>query len=142
MRKDLDDEGLGQNKVLYSSLGVKLPMINYYACSLTLFALGRQISGYPPASGSRTALTRIPPSCLFLVPSFGTFFNTFRWSPLFPLCRELDCWLGYGWSGINERRRCCWLVGVFVIELVEQPLKVLYRGGRFLGILFLHISFP
>ena len=31
LRKDLDNKGLGQNKVLYSSLGVELLMVNYYA---------------------------------------------------------------------------------------------------------------
>ena len=31
--KNLDDKGLGQNKVLYSSSGVKLPMVNYHANS-------------------------------------------------------------------------------------------------------------
>ena len=44
-------------------------MVNYYAGSLILPAPGRQISGPPPASGSRTALTRIPPCHLFLVTS-------------------------------------------------------------------------
>ena len=44
-------------------------MVNYHAGSLALPAPGRQISGYPPASGSRTTLTRIPPCRLFLVAS-------------------------------------------------------------------------
>ena len=43
---------------------------NYHASSPAApFAPGRQISGYPPASGSRTTLTRIPPCRLFLVAS-------------------------------------------------------------------------
>ena len=67
--RDLDDKGLGQNKVLCSFSGVELPIVNYHASSLTLPAPGRQISDYLPASGSRTALTRIPPCRLFLVAS-------------------------------------------------------------------------
>ena len=68
-RKDLDDKGLGQNKVLCSSSGVKLLIVNYHAGFPALPAPGRQISGYLPASGSRTTLTRIPPYYLFLVAS-------------------------------------------------------------------------
>ena len=41
-----------------------------YTGSSALSAPGRQISSYPPASGSRTALTRIPLCRLFLVASF------------------------------------------------------------------------
>ena len=45
-------------------------MVNYYAGSpAALPAPGRQISGYLPASGSRTTLTRISLYCLFLVAS-------------------------------------------------------------------------
>ena len=70
MIRDLDDKGLGQNKVLCSSSGVELLMVNYHAGSPALPAPGRQISGYPPASGSRTTLTRIPLCHLFLIASF------------------------------------------------------------------------
>ena len=69
-RKDLDDKGIGQSKVLCSSSGVELPMINYHAGFLPLSASGKQISGYPPASGSnRTTLAWTPPCHLFLVAS-------------------------------------------------------------------------
>ena len=45
-------------------------MVNYYAGSpAALPVLGRQISGYPPDSGSRSTLTRTPPFRLFLVAS-------------------------------------------------------------------------
>ena len=44
-------------------------MVNYHAGSPALPAPGRQISGYPPASGSKTTLTRIPPCYLFLIAS-------------------------------------------------------------------------
>ena len=45
-------------------------MVNYHAGSPAASpAPGRQISGYPPASGSRTTLTRTPPCHLFLVDS-------------------------------------------------------------------------
>ena len=69
MIRDLDDKRLGQNKVLYSSSRVKLLIVNYHTGSPALPAPGKQISGYPPASGSRTTLTRIPPYHLFLVAS-------------------------------------------------------------------------
>ena len=45
----------------------------HHAGSPALPAPGRQIFGYPPASGSRTALTRIPSCRLFLVASLGVF---------------------------------------------------------------------
>ena len=45
-------------------------MVNYHAGSLAvLSAPERQISGYPPASASRTTLTRISLCRLFLVAS-------------------------------------------------------------------------
>ena len=71
MRRDLDDEGLGQNKVLCSFSGVELPMVNSYAGFLALPVPGKQISGYLPTSGSRTTLTQIPPCRLFLITSLG-----------------------------------------------------------------------
>ena len=106
MIRELDDKGLGQNKVLCSSSGVKLLMINYHAGSLALPAPGRQISGSPPASGFRTTLTRILPCLLFLVASslspfpcrlflvasLGALLSASCWSPSFSLCRQLDCW--------------------------------------------------
>ena len=54
--------------------GVKLPMVNYHVGFPTLPAPGRQISGYPPTSGSRTALTQIPPYRLFFVASLWRVF--------------------------------------------------------------------
>ena len=75
--KDLVDEGLGQNKVLYSSSGVELPIINYHTGSSTLPVPGRQICGYSPTSGSRTTLTRIPPCCFFLVASLSALCSSF-----------------------------------------------------------------
>ena len=65
----MNDRGLGQNKVLYSFSRVELPMVNYHAGFPTLSAPGRQIFGFLPASGSRTALTRIPLCRLFFVAS-------------------------------------------------------------------------
>ena len=41
----------------------------HYSGSPALPTPERQIFGYPPASGSRIALTWIPPCCLFLVAS-------------------------------------------------------------------------
>ena len=43
-------------------------MVNYHVGSPAALAVpGRQISGYPPASGSRITLTRISLCCLFFV---------------------------------------------------------------------------
>ena len=45
-------------------------MVNYHAgFPAALSAPGRQISGYPPVSGSRTTLTQIPSCHFFLVAS-------------------------------------------------------------------------
>ena len=51
LMKDLDDKRLDQNKVLYSSSEVELPMVNYHVGSAALPVPGKQISGYSPASG-------------------------------------------------------------------------------------------
>ena len=101
MRRDLDDKGLDQNKVLYSSSGAELPMVNYYIDSPTLPTPGRQISGYPPASGFKTTLTRISLSRLFFVASFGALLSAPCWLSSFSLCGELDYWLGHGQSGVQ-----------------------------------------
>ena len=62
LMRDLDNKVLGQNKVLCSCLEFKLPIVNYHAGFPALPASERQISGYPPASGARTALTWIASS--------------------------------------------------------------------------------
>ena len=90
LRRDLDDEGLGQNKVLCSFSRVELPMVNYHAGFLTLPAPRKQISGYPPASGSRTVLTQISPCRLFFITSLVAFLSAFCLASLFLLCRELN----------------------------------------------------
>ena len=96
LMRDLDDKRHSQNKVLCSFSRVELPMVNYHTGFLALPALERRISSYPPASDPRTVLTRISPYRLFLVASFGTLLSAFCWSPLFPLCKQQDCWLGHG----------------------------------------------
>ena len=69
-RRDLDDKGLGQNKVLCSSSGVELPMVK-----LPLQAPRRSLrqGDRSPTSrrllALRTTLTRISPCRLFLVAS-------------------------------------------------------------------------
>ena len=95
-KRDLVDEGLDQNKVLYSLLRVKLLIVNYHAGSLTLPALGRQISGYLSVSGFRTTLTRISLCRFFLVALLNVFLSAFYRLSSFSLCGELDCWLGHG----------------------------------------------
>ena len=71
LKRDFDDKRLGQSKVLCCSSRVELLIVNYYADFPALSAPERQISGYPPASGSsRTTLTRTPPCRLCLVTSF------------------------------------------------------------------------
>ena len=76
MKRDLDYEKLDQNKVLWDFSKVELLMVNHHAGSPTLSVPGRQISGYPPAFDSRTALTWIPPCHLFLVASLNVFLST------------------------------------------------------------------
>ena len=85
-RRDLDNERLGQSKVLYSSSGVELLIVNYHAGSPTFFALGKQISGYPPASDSRTALTQTLPCHFFFIASLGASFSASRF-----LVRPVSC---------------------------------------------------
>ena len=68
-------------------------MVNYHAGFPALPAPGRQISGYLPASGSRTTLTRIPPCRLFLVVSLGALLSASCRPPSFTLRKELDYWL-------------------------------------------------
>ena len=50
LRKDLVDKEFGQNKVLCSSSGAKLPMVNYHAGFSALPTLEKPISDYLPAS--------------------------------------------------------------------------------------------
>ena len=84
-------------------------MVNYHASSSTaLPALGRQISGYPPASGSKTILTWIPLCCLFPVASLGTLLSMFRWFSSFLLQRigGFDSWSSYWWCDVNKKQGC------------------------------------
>ena len=93
-RRNLDDKELGQSKVLCSSSGVELPMVNYCAGFPALPAPGKQISGYPPASGSsRTTLTRTPPCRLFFVVS--SYLARFLARPL-----GCPCFCFRGWVGL------------------------------------------
>ena len=137
-RRDLDDKGLGQNKVLCSFSGVELPIINYHAGSPTLPALRRKISGYPPASGSRIALTRIPLFRLFLVASFSAFLSMSCWSPLFSLQRvsRLDCWSSHGRSGVWGHWCCCRLLRMVPVESADHLLQVHDGQKRFSGVFF------
>ena len=89
-------------------------MVNYHAgSSAVLSAPGRQISGYPLASGSRTTLTQIPPYCLFLVASallphlacvlarFDLLCSASYRSPSLSFGEELDHWLSHERSGVQ-----------------------------------------
>ena len=64
LRKDLINEGLGQNKVLCGFLEVEPPMVNYHIGFSALLVLRRQNIGNLPTSGSRSAPTQILPCCL------------------------------------------------------------------------------
>ena len=76
-------------------------MVNYYAGSpAALPAPQRQISGYPPASGSRTTLTWIPPCCLFLIDSF--------------LSPYLACFLAHPVNCSRFRFAKSWIVGLVI----------------------------
>ena len=96
-------------------------MVNYYAGSPAMLpAPGRQISGYPPASGSRTTLTRILlchlflvassllplPCCLFLVsPSLSPYLVRFLARPVGrPHFRFAGSWIvGLAMGGAKSR---------------------------------------
>ena len=71
MIKNLDDERLGQNKVLCSSSGVELPMVKL---PLQVPQHSLRQEDRSPATRRlltlRTVLTRIPSCCLYLVASF------------------------------------------------------------------------
>ena len=158
MIRDLDDKGLGQNKVLCSSSRVKLLMVNYHAGSLALPAPGKQISGYPRTSGSKTILTRIPlyylflvafsllplPCGLFFVTVLGALLSASCRSPSFSLQRfnRLDCWFSHWWYGINSRRSRRRLVRMVLVERADELSKVLDCGERFPDVLFFWVTFP
>ena len=71
--------------MLCSFSGVEQLMVNYHTGSRMLSTLGGQISDYPPASGSRTALTQNPPYHVFFVASFSEILSASYWSHLFSL---------------------------------------------------------
>ena len=102
---------------------------NYHAGSpAALFAPGRQIFSYPPASGSKTTLTRILLCRLFFVVSsllphlayilacFGALCSVSCRSPSLLFGGELDHWLSHGQSGVQG----CWcrrrLLRVVLVE--------------------------
>ena len=141
-KRDLDDKGLGQSKVLCSFSGVKLPMVNYHAGFLALPAPERQISNYPPAFGSRrTTLTWTPPCRLFLVAfslsprlarllaHLGVLLSASCRSLLFPLERlsGLDYWPSHRWCGIDCRKIRRRLVKMVLVERGDDLFKVLDR---------------
>ena len=138
LKKELDDEGFSQNKMLCSSLWVKLPP---YRLSDAL--PGRQNSGYLPASGFGTVLTQIFPCCLFLVALFGALLSASCWSSLFLLQRlsRLDGWSNYWWCSVDSRRSCCQLVRIVLVEQADELFKVLDHWGYLPGDFFLWISF-
>ena len=81
-------------KLRYCSVfsGVELPIVKQpNAGSPMLPSPGKQISSYPPASGSRKSNWLR----FLLVTSLGVLCGAFCWSSSFPLCKELDCW--YCW---------------------------------------------
>ena len=140
LRRDLVDEGLGQNKIPRSSLEVKLLMVNYHAGSLALSILERQISDYLPASGSRIALTRISLCYLFFVTSLGELLSMSYWLSLFSLCGELDCWLGHGQSRVQRCWYYCWLLRMIFVEGADHLPRVHDCQRRFLGVFLFWVT--
>ena len=149
MIRDLDD------KVLCSSSEVELPW------STTMQAFRQRF----PCQGDRspathwllalkTALTRIPPCCLFLVASFlslcfarlarlGTFCSVCCQLSSFLLEKlgGLDCWPSHWWCSVNCRRSRHQLVKVVFVERADKFSKVLDRWGWLPGVLFLWVFF-
>ena len=109
MIRDLDDKGLGQNKVLCSSSRVELPWsTTMQAPQHSLRQGDRSPASYRllalelhwlrflfVASSLSSLLCR-----LFFVASLSALFSASCQSPLFPLRKELDCWPGHGRSEV------------------------------------------
>ena len=137
MIRDLNDKGLGENKVLCSSSGVKLPWSTTMQAPRQRSPCQRDRS---PAIrwllALRTALTWIPLCRLFLVASslspcltrqacLGALCSAFCWSFLLLLDGELDCWSSHRWRGVNGRRSRCRFVRMVLVEQADELSKML-----------------
>ena len=135
MIKNLDDKGLGQNKVLCSSSRVEL------LWSTTMQALWRSLhqGDRSPTTrrllALRTSLTWIPLCHLFLVASslsprlvhLGAFRSASCRLSLFLLERlsEDGYWSSHWWCCIDGRRSFCRLVRMVLVERADELSKVL-----------------
>ena len=164
MIKDLDDKGLGQNKVLCSSSEVELPW------STTMQApRQRSLRQGDRSPAIRRLLTLEPhwlgfllvassfsplPSRLFFVPfflsphlarvlaRFGVLCSTSCRSFLLSFGKELDCWLSHGRSGVLGCWCRCRLLRVVRVEGINH-LPELHDGRRrFPGALFFQVTLP
>ena len=120
LKRNLDDKGLGQNKMLCSFSRVKLPPYK-----LPRAPPERQISGYLPAYGSRTTLTWIPAYYLSFIVSFGMLFSASCQSPLLLFGGELDYWSSHWYCNVDGRRSHCCLIRMVLVEQANEFSKML-----------------
>ena len=153
-RRDLDDKGLGQKKVLCSFSGVELPWSTTMQAPRHSLCQGDRSPATRRLLTFRTALTQIPSCRLFFVasslsthlaclPRLGALCSASCQSFLFPLERlgGLDCWSSHRWCGVDCKRSCRWLVRVVLVERTDEHSKVLDCWGWLPGVFFLWIPF-
>ena len=123
MIRDLDDKGLGQNKVLFG-FGVELQMAKPpNAGSPTLCQGDRS-----PATRRLLALENQTDSDAFFVVSLDALCSTsFCWSSLLSFGGEFDCWPSHQWRGVDGKRGRRWLVRIVLVERAGELPKVLDR---------------
>ena len=154
MIRDLDDKGLGQNKVLCSLSGIELPMIKLslqaprrslcqrdrFPATCRLLTLKPQWLGFLLVASFLLPL----PCRFFLITSFGAFFSVSCRPPSFWFERlsRPGCWSNHWWCGVDSRKSCYRLVRMVLVERADELSKVLDRWGWLPDILFLWISLP
>ena len=151
MIRDLDDKGLGKNKVLCSSLGIELPwsttMQAPWQRSLRQgdrsLAICRLLAIEPHWLGFLLVASSLSPllCCLFFVASslsphlahilacFGALRSASCRLPSLLFGGELDCWLSHGQSRVQGCWCCCRLLRVVLVEGADY-LPEVYDGRR------------
>ena len=123
MIRDLDDKGLGQNKVLFG-FGVELQMAKSPNVSSPTLCQGDR----SPATRQLLALENQTDLDAFFVLSLDALRSTsFRWSSLLSFGGELDCWPSHRWRGVDGRRGRRRLVQMVLVEQADELPKVLDR---------------
>ena len=79
---------------------------------------------------------------IFLVTSLGALLSVSSQLPLFPLCGELDCWLGHKRNRVWGCWCYCWLLQMVFVKVADHLPEIHNCWGQFLGVLFFRITFP